>query len=82
MDRSNKRSEALSPGEVQRGSSLWWSRNPMSYDWNGEVAGTRFSREWFDAIDARFLDGSRLFATLQRPFDQILPIEELRGLGS
>jgi hypothetical protein len=52
-DRSNKRSEALSPGEVEWGSSLWWTQNPMSYDWDGEVMAPQFSPEWFDAIDAR-----------------------------
>jgi SAM-dependent methyltransferase len=79
MDRSNKRSEELCPGEVQRGSSLWWTQNPMSYDWAGDVKLPRLSLEWFDAIDAKFLQGSRLFATLQQPFDRILPIPELRG---
>lgn len=79
MDRTNKRSAELSPTEVQRGSSLWWTQNPMSYDWAGEVQLPRFSPDWFYAIDAKFLQGSRLFATLQQPFDQILPLDQLRG---
>jgi len=79
MDRVNKRSEALAPSEVQRGSSTWWTQNPMSYDWAAEVKVARFSPQWFDAIDAKFLQGSRLFATQQQPFDRILPIAELRG---
>jgi 2-polyprenyl-3-methyl-5-hydroxy-6-metoxy-1,4-benzoquinol methylase len=79
MDRSNKRLEGLVPDEVQRGSSLWWTQNPMSYDWEDGVKGARFSPEWFDAIDANFLHGSRLFATRQQAFDRILPIAELRG---
>jgi 2-polyprenyl-3-methyl-5-hydroxy-6-metoxy-1,4-benzoquinol methylase len=79
MDRSNKRSSALSPAEVQRGSSLWWTQNPMSYDWAGEIQYPRFSPQWFEAIDARFLQRSRLFATLQQPFDRILPLDQLRG---
>lgn len=75
----NKRLETLSPREVQRGSSLWWTQNPMSYDWSGEVKVPQFSPEWFDEIDARFLHGSRLFATQRQPFDRIIPISDLRG---
>jgi SAM-dependent methyltransferase len=79
MDRVNKRLGALAPIEVQHGNSTWWTQNPMSYDWAGEVKVARFSPQWFDAIDAKFLQGSRLFATQQQPFDRILPIAELRG---
>ena len=50
MDRSYKRSEKLSPVEVQRGNSVWWTRNPMAYDWTAKIklpasprAGTRRS---------------------------------------
>ena len=79
MDRRNKRLDELSSVEVQRGNSAWWTRNPMAYDWTGKIKFPRFSREWYQAIDAEFLYGSRLFATLQTPFDRIIPISELRG---
>src|ERR1019366_2657494 len=79
MDRSYKRSEELSTVEVQRGNSVWWTRNPMAYDWTAKVKLPRFSPGWYEAIDAEFLYGSRLFATLQQPLDLILPIPELRG---
>jgi 2-polyprenyl-3-methyl-5-hydroxy-6-metoxy-1,4-benzoquinol methylase len=79
MDKSYKRSEELSSVEVQRGNSAWWTRNPMAYDWNGKIKLPRFSQEWYEAIDAEFLYGSRLFATLQQPFDRIIPIPKLRG---
>lgn len=49
----------------------------MSYDWHDEIEAPRFTSEWFDAIDSKFLLGSRLFATVQRPFDQIIPIDNL-----
>ena len=55
IDRVIKRSQALAPSEVQRGSSTWWTQNPMSYDWAGEVKVVRYSPQWFDAIDAKFL---------------------------
>jgi 2-polyprenyl-3-methyl-5-hydroxy-6-metoxy-1,4-benzoquinol methylase len=79
MDRSYKRSEELSSVEVQRGNSVWWTRNPMAYDWTEKIKLPRFSPGWYEAIDGAFLYGSRLFATLQQPFDRILPIPELRG---
>lgn len=79
MDRSYKRSEMLSSAEVQRGNSIWWTQNPMAYDWHAKIKLARFSPEWYEAIDAEFLYGSRLFATLEQPFDRILPIPELRG---
>jgi 2-polyprenyl-3-methyl-5-hydroxy-6-metoxy-1,4-benzoquinol methylase len=79
IDRRYKRSEELSSVEVQRGNSVWWTRNPMDYDWHAKIKLPRFSPGWYDAIDAEFLYGSRLFATLQQPLDRILPIPELRG---
>lgn len=79
MDRSYKRSEDLSPVDVQRGNSVWWTRNPMAYDWTAKIKLPRFSPGWYEAIDAEFLRGSRLFATLRQPFDRIMPIPELLG---
>jgi 2-polyprenyl-3-methyl-5-hydroxy-6-metoxy-1,4-benzoquinol methylase len=49
----------------------------MAYDWAGELNLTRYCRDWFDAIDARFVHGSRLFATDRQPFDRLLPFEIL-----
>ena len=63
---------------VQRGNQSWWSANPMAYDWRGEIALARGSREWFDAIDARFVAASRPYLTSRRPFDRIMP-DSLRG---
>jgi 2-polyprenyl-3-methyl-5-hydroxy-6-metoxy-1,4-benzoquinol methylase len=65
-------------GAVQRGNRSWWSANPMAYDWHGEIALARGTREWFDAIDARFVTASRPYLTSQRPFDRIMPAG-LRG---
>ena len=79
FNKNYKRSEELSPVEVQRGNYLWWTRNPMAYDWDGKIKLPRFSPDWYKAIDAETLYGHRLFASLEQPFDQILPIPELRG---
>lgn len=74
-----KRSHELNPANVQEGNRAWWSKNPMAYDWQGEIALEPFTMAWFDAIDASFLQGARLFATDQRPFDRIMPLERLAG---
>ena len=51
----------------------------MAYDWHGEIAEQRLTREWFDAVDARFIHGARLFATAKTPFDRIMPLDRLAG---
>lgn len=74
-----KRTFGMSMAEVQRGNALWWNAQPMDYDWRGSNSFVAGSREWFDEIDARFVDASRLFATDSRPFDRILPLDVLAG---
>src|SRR5215831_17992700 len=74
---SAKRTATQSLYEVQTGNREWWSAHPMAYDWRGELRHQRYSHDWFDAIDARFVHGSRLFATDRRPFDRVLPFEKL-----
>ena len=51
----------------------------MSYDWHRELPYERFSREWFDAIDRRFLEGARLYATDREPFDRLIPRSLVEG---
>jgi 2-polyprenyl-3-methyl-5-hydroxy-6-metoxy-1,4-benzoquinol methylase len=51
----------------------------MSYDWHNEIAAPRFSAEWFDAIDKRFIESARLYGNDQRPFDRIIPFDLLAG---
>jgi len=79
MESSEKRTAQLLQPEVQRGNQAWWSDNPMAYDWRDENKDDRFSLKWFDEMDRRFLHGSRLFATREVPFDQLIPYERLRG---
>jgi 2-polyprenyl-3-methyl-5-hydroxy-6-metoxy-1,4-benzoquinol methylase len=76
---SKKRSLDQPLEEVQQGNRAWWTANPMAYDWHGEVELERFSQEWFDAIDSRFLDSARLYSTDARPFDRLIPFERLDG---
>jgi 2-polyprenyl-3-methyl-5-hydroxy-6-metoxy-1,4-benzoquinol methylase len=73
------RTDQLSPDEVQRGNRDWWTSHPMTYDWHREHEVTPLSAQWFDMMDARFIEGSRLFATDSSPFDRIIPIDRLAG---
>jgi 2-polyprenyl-3-methyl-5-hydroxy-6-metoxy-1,4-benzoquinol methylase len=75
----SKRSESLAVDAVQAGNKQWWTDNTMSYDWHGEISAERFSLPWFDAIDQRFIESARLYATDQRPFDRIIPFSRLQG---
>jgi len=79
MDDSEKRTRQLPPSDVQEGNRRWWTANTMSYDWRGEIVHPRFSLEWFDEIDRRFIHAARLFATDRTPFDRIIPLDQLRG---
>jgi 2-polyprenyl-3-methyl-5-hydroxy-6-metoxy-1,4-benzoquinol methylase len=80
-DAVKARSDAViaSAGEAQAGNRAWWTRNTMSYDWKDKVACPEFSREWFDAIDARFIAAARHFAHTDRPFGAIIPFEAIAG---
>ena len=43
----------VTPDQVQAGNKNWWSSNPMTYDWHGELSATPLSLPWFDAVDRR-----------------------------
>jgi SAM-dependent methyltransferase len=76
---TDKRSALTSFQDVQPGSRNWWTQNPMAYDWHGEIKAAPGTAEWFDAIDARFLYGARLFAHDSKPFDRLIPFDRLAG---
>jgi SAM-dependent methyltransferase len=79
MTEDEKRSADLPVESVQQGNKRWWTQNTMSYDWHNEIGSPRFSREWFDAVDAGFLKGAALYGTDATPFDRIIPLERLAG---
>ncbi len=76
---TEKRSASQPVDVVQQGNKQWWTENTMSYDWHGEIEVPRFSLPWFDAIDARFVAGARLYGTNVTPFDRIIPFSRLAG---
>lgn len=77
--RASKRSGEMTLKESQQGNAGWWTRNPMSYDWHGDINAERYTASWFDAVDANFIYGARLFAHGARPFGRIIPFEQLDG---
>jgi 2-polyprenyl-3-methyl-5-hydroxy-6-metoxy-1,4-benzoquinol methylase len=79
MRYSLKRSSAERLDEVQTGNRAWWTDHTMSYDWKDKVARERFSGEWFDEIDRRFIHGARLYGHGESPFDRIIPFDALAG---
>lgn len=74
-----KRSSEERLDDVQASNRAWWTDHTMSYDWHDKVVRERFSLEWFDEIDRRFIAGSRLFAHGVSPFDLIIPFSTLDG---
>jgi 2-polyprenyl-3-methyl-5-hydroxy-6-metoxy-1,4-benzoquinol methylase len=79
MDYSKKRYSSEDLAGVQFNNQRWWTTHTMSYDWNDRVAEVRYSMEWFNEIDKRFVHGARLFAHGSELFDQIIPFDELAG---
>jgi 2-polyprenyl-3-methyl-5-hydroxy-6-metoxy-1,4-benzoquinol methylase len=79
MPGEEKRSAEQPVERVQEGNKRWWTENTMSYDWHNEIQAPRFSSEWFDAVDRRFLEGAKLYGTDHEPFDRIIPFGRLSG---
>src|SRR5437868_2451103 len=64
----------------QEHNRAWWEANPMRYDWNERIEWPPFSREYFQEIDRRhFDDASSYCPPRQRPFDALIPFDDLKG---
>lgn len=64
---------------AQRNNKAWWSKNPMSYDWNNKNKFPLYSLEWFDQLDKTEIYGHRLFDS-DKPFtSNIIPINDIKG---
>lgn len=68
--------EATQPlSTVQPGNERWWSENPMTYDWTGDIGEPPLSPQWFAAVDAEFIRASKPYTTAVQPFDLIMPAD-------
>lgn len=72
-------SKDIETDAIQTGNNKWWTDHTMSYDWKDKVEIERFTSEWFDEVDRRFVHGARLFAHNEQPFDKIIPFKDLKG---
>lgn len=70
--------EHLEKEGLQEHNRLWWSQNPMSYDWHRIIAAREGTREFFEEIDARFIHASPFYRG-ERPFERLIPFDNLKG---
>ena len=69
--------------EWQKANRDWWQENPMSYEFDdlGEIKQEEYSKDWFEEIDRRFfLDSKHAIGWKTRPFDNIIPYDDLENL--
>jgi SAM-dependent methyltransferase len=70
--------DELKQNDWQKRNRAWWEANPMRYDWRATISAPEFSREFYGEIDRRFFgDAARYIPPKERPFDEIVPFEEL-----
>ena len=68
------------PTRTQSDVRSWWTRNPMTYDWRGEIPHEPGSPEYLAEVERRFLSEA-WFAQPPGapPFSGLIPFDELRG---
>jgi 2-polyprenyl-3-methyl-5-hydroxy-6-metoxy-1,4-benzoquinol methylase len=74
-----KGSLELTGDKRQLGNQLWWTDNTMSYDWNERSEFARFSPEWYEDIDQRWLQSVRLFTGASNPFEELMDLPSISG---
>lgn len=79
MKYKEKRSISSNANEAQENNKKWWTDHTMSYDWKDKSKACKYTEVWFDDIDRRFLNGSRLFSTSANPFEELMNTKALRG---
>jgi ubiquinone/menaquinone biosynthesis C-methylase UbiE len=68
------------PSPQQADVRRWWTENPMTYDWRGEISFEPGSPEHLAEVERRFL-GEAWFAQAAGapPFSRLIPFAELAG---
>lgn len=79
MKYDDKGSSSLALDERQQGNQNWWTDHTMSYDWKDKVAHEPYSLSWYRHIDARFCYDARLYATRERPFAEMMDLDNIAG---
>jgi len=75
-----KKSESVETGaELQQRSRLWWTENPMNYDWHKTAATGAGTLGFFQEMDERFFRSSPFYAGEHRPFEELIPFHQLKG---
>lgn len=69
----------MSGDSHQEANRQWWTENTMSYDWKDPIGGDRFTDQWFDEADQRFLHGARMFTGEPNPFETLMGLSNLSG---
>jgi SAM-dependent methyltransferase len=68
------------PSRTQADVRRWWTENPMTYDWRGEIPYEPGSAEHLAEIERRFLSEAWFAqAPGERPFSALIPYEDIAG---
>jgi SAM-dependent methyltransferase len=68
------------PRPTQSDVRSWWTSNPMTYDWHGEIPHEPGSAEHLAEVERRFLSEAWFAqAPGARPFSRLIPFDELAG---
>ena len=67
-------------GQTQADIRRWWTDNPMTYDWSGQIAHEPGSPEHLAEVERRFLAEAWFAQPLgSKPFSALIPFDELAG---
>jgi SAM-dependent methyltransferase len=70
--------DAAQQRQWQSANRAWWESTPMRYDWRDEIRFAPGTEEYFQEIDARFLESVHKYLPWRStPFEQLIPFKEL-----
>jgi SAM-dependent methyltransferase len=62
----------------QEANRSWWEANPMRYDWRDHIEPEKFSKEYFEEIDSRFLAvACEFLPSRPQPFHALMGLDDL-----
>jgi ubiquinone/menaquinone biosynthesis C-methylase UbiE len=67
----------------QNDNASWWTSNPMTYDWDGEIKAERGTPEFYEETDRRALEAHRPFGhpnfPQEEPYSRIINWPEVKN---